>query len=59
MGMLRRLEQLSCEERLRGLRLFTLERTRLWRDVKRAWKKDGERLLTRACSDRAKGRGLN
>lgn len=33
MGMIRRLEQLSPDERLRGLGLFSLERTRLWQEV--------------------------
>ncbi|KAK4826955.1 hypothetical protein QYF61_012804, partial [Mycteria americana] len=46
-------------ERLRELRLFILEKRRLWGDLiaafpylKGAYKKDGERLFTRACSDR-------
>jgi len=56
--MVNGLEQLSYEERLKGL--FSLEKTRLWGDVsaaflylKWAYKKDRERLFT--CSDRTKG----
>jgi len=51
--MIRGLGQLSCEERLRELRLFRLEKRRLWGDliaalqyIKGACKKDGERLFT-------------
>jgi len=58
------LEHLSCEERLRELGLFSLEKRRLWRDVieafqymKGACKKAGEGLFTRACSGRMRGNG--
>lgn len=47
--MIRRLEDLSCEERLRDSRLFSLKKGRLliavFQFLKRAYKKDGERRL--------------
>ena len=60
--MMRGLEHLSCEERLRELGLFSLEKRRLWGDLfvafpylKGTYRKDGERCFTRACSDRTRG----
>jgi len=62
--MIRGLEHLSCEKRLRQLGLLSLEKRSLWGDLilmfqylKGAYKKDRERLSTRACSDRTKGNG--
>ena len=63
--MIRGLKHLSYEDRLRKLGLFSLEKRRLWGDlivalqyIKGAYKKDRERLFTKACSDRTRGNGF-
>jgi len=63
--MIRGLEHLCCEERLRELGLFSLEKRKFRRDLtaafqylKGAYKKAGEGLFTRTCSDRTMGNGF-
>ncbi|KFR00079.1 hypothetical protein Y956_11730, partial [Nipponia nippon] len=63
--MISGLEHLSYEERMRELGLFGLEKRRLRGDLlgafhylKGAYKKAGEGLFTRACSDRTRGNGF-
>ncbi|KAK4824247.1 LOW QUALITY PROTEIN: hypothetical protein QYF61_012513 [Mycteria americana] len=60
--IMRGLEHISYEERPRALGLLSLEKRRLQGDLiaafqylKGAYKKDGGRLFTRACSDRTRG----
>ncbi|KAK4827047.1 hypothetical protein QYF61_013231 [Mycteria americana] len=60
--MIRRLEHLPYEDRLRELGLFSLEKRRLQGDhivafqyLKGAYTKDGEGLFTRECTDRTRG----
>ena len=63
--MIRGLQQLSYEERLRELGLFSLEKRRLRKDLivafqylNGAYKQEGELLFTRVDNDRARGNGF-
>ncbi|GAB0185484.1 hypothetical protein GRJ2_001013700 [Grus japonensis] len=66
MKMIRGLEHLSYEDRLRELGLFSLEKRMLqghlratFQYLKGAYSKDGEGLFIRECSDRMSGMALN
>ena len=63
--MIKGLEHLSYEERLRELGMLSLEKRRLQGDLvaafqylKESYKKDGEVLFTRVDNDRTRGNGL-
>ena len=58
--MIRGLQYLSYEDRLRELGLFSLEKRRCdliaaFQYLRGAYRKDGEGLFTRVCSDRTRG----
>ena len=63
--MIRGLEDLPYEDRLRELGLFSLTKKRLWGELivafhylKRACRKAGDGLFIRACSDTKRGNGF-
>ena len=63
--MIRGLEHLPYEDKLMELGLFSLRKRRLWGDLiaafqylKGAYRKDGEGLFIRECSDRMSGNGF-
>jgi len=63
--MIRGMEHVSCEERLRELRLISLEKRRLqehliaaFQCLKGAYRKDGENLFSKACCARTRTNGF-
>ncbi|KAK4827914.1 hypothetical protein QYF61_022362 [Mycteria americana] len=63
--IIRGMEHLSYEERLRELGLFSLEKRMLWEDLiaafqysKGAHKKDGDKFFSRTCCDKTRGNGF-
>jgi len=63
--MFQGLERLFYEDRLKELRLFSLGKRRLWGDLilvlqflKGTYKKNGNKLSSRACRDKSRGSGF-
>jgi len=63
--MIRGLEHLSCEEWRRELGLLSLEKRRMWGEIlmafqylKGAYKKDGDKLISRTCCERTRCNGF-
>ena len=63
--MIRGLQHLPCEDRLRELGLFSLEKRRLWCDLsaafqylKGAYKQEGSQPFMRVDNSRTRGNGL-
>jgi len=63
--MIRGLEHLSCEVRLRGLGLFSLEKRNMWGEhleafqyLKGAYGKEGDNFFSKACCDRTRTNGF-
>ena len=63
--MIQGMEHLSCEDSLKELRLFNMEKRRLQGDLivafqylKGSCKEEGDRLFSRDCGDQTKGNGL-
>jgi len=63
--MIRGMEHLFYEEKLRELGLFSLKKRSLWGDLigafqylKRAYEKGGDKLYSRASCDRTRGNGF-
>ena len=54
--MIHGMEHLSYKDRLRKLGLYSLEKRRLWAFLylKGSYRKEGDRLFSRACDDRTK-----
>ncbi|PKU46694.1 hypothetical protein llap_3011 [Limosa lapponica baueri] len=65
MKVIRGLEHLSYEDRLREFGLFSLEKSRLLGDLialfwylKRAYRKEGEGLFIKKCTNKMRGNGF-
>jgi len=63
--MIRGLEHLLCEDRLREFGFFSVEKRRVWGDLvaafqflKGTYRKDEEGLFIRGCNDRMRGNGF-
>ena len=63
--MIHGMEHLSCEDKLKELGLFSLEKRRFQEDsglivafqyLKGSYRKEGDRLLSRVCHDRTWGK---